>query len=91
MRRALKPDGKVVFTFLELGKENKTHWEIFLHTVNSRVANVSMPINAFLEREVIRQWCRHLGYEVLEMMDDTHAPYGEPVAMQTVAILQRAL
>lgn len=91
MKRALKRDGRVVFTFLELGRENKNHWEIFLHTVESRLGNVNAPLNMFLEREVVRRWCEHLGLDVVEVMDGSHAPYDGPVAMQTVAVLRRSV
>lgn len=64
--RALKPGGRVVFSFLEYA--TPIGWTVFeanLEWVRKRI--VASQINVFMHRADIRLWARRLGFRVEEM------------------------
>lgn len=55
-KRALKPGGRIVFSFLDF--ECFTHWSVFMKTVADE--NPDRVLNKFLARETIRRWAARL-------------------------------
>jgi ubiquinone/menaquinone biosynthesis C-methylase UbiE len=64
-RRAVKPDGKIVFSFLDYGCD--AHWPLFLKTVEDQ--NPQRVLNKFITPEMIRRWARALGLRVERLYD----------------------
>ncbi len=60
-RRALKPDGRIVFSFLESQK----HWPIFQGMVDAGI-NPSGPLIMLIERPMIEEWARRLALEIVD-------------------------
>jgi ubiquinone/menaquinone biosynthesis C-methylase UbiE len=86
--RILRPGGRLVFSFLELAEP--THWPIFAGTVEDELHGRPMPLNQFVERNVIDLWAAHLGYVREYFVDPTRqiaegiGPFG-----QSLAVLRR--
>jgi ubiquinone/menaquinone biosynthesis C-methylase UbiE len=87
MYRVLKPGGLVVFSFLEFGAG--AHWTVFEQTVAHQRAKANPPLNTFIERSVIKVWCRHLGFELLECIDGDQPRWDGKLLGQSIAILRR--
>ena len=64
-RRVLKPQGKLVLSFLEFGDPG--HWFFFENTVAIRKANQQYPLNCFIEQSVIRLWAGRLGFDLVRI------------------------
>ncbi len=62
--RALKPKGKLIFSFLEFADPG--HWRVFEDTVEAQRSAVPTHLNSFIERSAISVWASHLGDRVLE-------------------------
>ncbi len=62
-RRAVRPGGKVVFSFLEYGCPR--HWVPFQYAVASNCRD--QPLTVFLSRDAIAAWARHLDLRVVAM------------------------
>lgn len=75
--RALKPDGAIVFSFLEAA--NPGHWSIFANTVQQRLEKTNIELTMFIERPMIEAWARHLKLSV-DRYEFT-APLGQSVAL----------
>lgn len=86
MRRVLKPDGKVIFSFLEFAE--KDHWPVFVSTVTTQRDSSAPHLNTFIERNAIRLWCEKLGFECQEIIDSAAAPHGDAALGQSIAILR---
>jgi ubiquinone/menaquinone biosynthesis C-methylase UbiE len=71
--RVLRPDGKIVFSFLEM----ETHWHVF-EWARTRVNAPDEPLNMFMERSLIDVWARKLGLKI-----EAYVPMG-----QTAVILR---
>jgi 2-polyprenyl-3-methyl-5-hydroxy-6-metoxy-1,4-benzoquinol methylase len=81
MHRALKPNGTLIFSFLELSEPR--HYRIF----KQDVANYENPheaighINTFLHRDWISQWANELGFGDVEFTSGSdhqnHPPFGQ--------------
>jgi SAM-dependent methyltransferase len=79
-RRALRPGGLLVFSFLEYA----FNWQIFEGTVNLVRAGRELPhLNIFIGRDAIELWCRHLNLEVLSIHGaaDRFIPFAQPVTL----------
>lgn len=77
-RKALRPGGRIVFSFLEYD----CHWRIFEQSVQA--VEESRPLahlNTFFSRDMIRIWCARLGLEIVEIRggDEKAVPLAEPV------------
>lgn len=59
-RRVLKPDGKIIFSFLEF--PNPHHWSVFEHNVASHSPN--KPLDQFVSLDAIKIWAYHLDMQV---------------------------
>lgn len=68
MRRALKPGGRLVFSFLEFAVDH--HWEVFEHTIEQQRAGTTPPLNTFIERSSIEVWAKHLGFGAPRFFSD---------------------
>jgi ubiquinone/menaquinone biosynthesis C-methylase UbiE len=90
MKQKLKPDARIVFSFLEFGQNTDYHWHIFESSVQQRRNPGRIPLNVFLERNAIETWCRHLKYEVVDFIDANESPHGASALGQSVAILRNA-
>jgi ubiquinone/menaquinone biosynthesis C-methylase UbiE len=90
MKLALRPGGRVVFSFLEFGPPTDLHWHVFDATAEAtRQGHQDQhPLNTFVERTAIAAWCRHLGYDIVEFIDGNTSPFGSTPLGQSTAILQ---
>jgi SAM-dependent methyltransferase len=87
IRRALKPGGKLVLSFLEFAVP--AHWAVFEATVNAARAGHQPHLNTFIESDAIRVWAAHVGLTVDEIVPGTSAPWrGQPLG-QSVAFLRK--
>lgn len=85
--RALKPGGKVIFSFLEFAEKN--HWSVFIATVRNKQAGVPQHLNQFIERSAISLWATQIGFEIIEFVDGMALPWGERAIGQAVVVLQK--
>jgi ubiquinone/menaquinone biosynthesis C-methylase UbiE len=76
MKRALRPGGRIVFSFLECAR----HWLIFENCLQERRANRQGVLVTFIELPMIEQWAK-----VLELNIEGYL-FGPPLG-QSVAIL----
>jgi SAM-dependent methyltransferase len=87
IRRALRPGGRLVFSFLEFAMPS--NWDVFVATVDGQRNSRQPHLNQFIERNVIAAWADRLGYRVQAFIDATANPWGEPGSLgQSIAILQ---
>ncbi|MBV9392756.1 MAG: class I SAM-dependent methyltransferase [Verrucomicrobia bacterium] len=87
IKRTLKPDGKLVFSFLEF--MTASQWAAFQVTVDALKHEAKAPLVTFMERSVIDVWCTRLGYVVQDYITGTEAPWGGSPLWQSVAILKK--
>jgi 2-polyprenyl-3-methyl-5-hydroxy-6-metoxy-1,4-benzoquinol methylase len=85
--RALKPAGTVVFSFLEFATDH--HWPVFASTVEQFRTKTMPHLNMFIERNVIRIWADHLGFEFVEIVNGADAPWAGAPLGQCTAILRK--
>jgi SAM-dependent methyltransferase len=85
IKRVLKPNGKLVFSFLEFG--GGAHWDVFDATVTAQRYKAQVPLNSFIERSVIGLWCDRLGYKVESYVSATEAPWGSQPLGQSIVVL----
>jgi 2-polyprenyl-3-methyl-5-hydroxy-6-metoxy-1,4-benzoquinol methylase len=85
--RALKPGGAVVFSFLEFATDH--HWPVFASTVEQFKAKTMPHLNMFIERNVIRIWADHVGFELVEIVNGADAPWAGAPLGQCTAILRK--
>lgn len=85
--RVLKPDGRIVFSFLEF--RMPFHWTVFASTVDDARGRNEHPLNVFIEREVIQAWAAHLGLAVLDVRDgdEPFVPLSRPVTLDSGQVL----
>jgi len=86
MARALTPDGRIVFSFLEFLQPG--HWAVFNGTVEGQRTSQVPHLNMFIERGAIEAWCKRLGLEIVRFVDGTDgSPWGGAPLGQSIAIL----
>lgn len=80
-KRALKPGGKAVLSFVEF--LIPSHWHVFEVDVANMNANV--PPNQFLSRDALHAWAHHLGFAVEAIYDGDkpHIPLSQPVTLSS--------
>src|SRR6266436_3257937 len=74
IRRVLRTDGKLIFSFLEFAEP--LHWGIFEQTVMQERYRSLTHLNEFIERNAIQLWCEKLGYQI-ESFVGADAPWGD--------------
>jgi len=86
-KRVLKPDGRIVFSFLEF--RMPFHWSVFASTVDDARGRNEHPLNVFIERDAIHAWAAHLGLAVLDMRDgdEPFVPLSRPVTLDSGQVL----
>lgn len=62
-KRVLKPNGKIVFSFLDF--QNPNNWGIFEH--NQKNIGTGEPLNQFIGVDAIKIWADQLNLQVLEI------------------------
>lgn len=87
MHRALKPGGRVIFSFLEFSEP--AHWEIFEGTAAGVRHQTLDHLNMFIERPVIDLWRKRLGFECVEFVGSSQAPWNGGPLGQAVVILKK--
>jgi len=85
--RALKPGGRLVFSFLEL--EDAKHHGVF----DSRIASFrkfgwSNTLDVFLHRDWITFWAQRIGFEDVSLTDGTDGTH-HPVFWQALAAMNK--
>ena len=85
--RALKPGGILVFSILEFAA--KSHWPIFLATVEAARQKTSAHLNSFIERDAIATWASKLNFTVGVFLEPDHAWGAAGALGQTTAILRK--
>ena len=85
-KRVLKPDGRIVFSFLEF--RMPFHWSVFASTVDDARRN-EHPLNVFIERDAIQAWAAHLGLAVVDIRDGDQpfVPLSRPVTLDSGQVL----
>jgi ubiquinone/menaquinone biosynthesis C-methylase UbiE len=89
IRRVLKPNGKLIFSFLEFADPN--HWPAFARDIETRRANGAVVVSALvtmIERNAIKCWAERLGFTVERIVDGNNAPWGTGPLGQSIAILR---
>lgn len=85
--RALKPGGRLVFSFLEMTDDN--HWTIFESRVErSRQRRKLNLLDTFLSRDWIERWARKIGFEQPNFIDGQSTEH-HPKMWQTVAAMRK--
>jgi len=86
-KRVLKPDGRIVFSFLEF--RMPFHWSVFASTVDDARGRNEHPLNVFIERETIQAWAAHLGLALLDVRDgdEPFVPLSKPVTLDSGQVL----
>jgi ubiquinone/menaquinone biosynthesis C-methylase UbiE len=64
-KRVSKPNGKIIFTFLDF--ECESHWSIFEKYLED--LNPNRVINKFLSKDAIRRWARKIGLKEERLID----------------------
>lgn len=78
-KRALRPGGRIVFSFLEYDR----HWRIFAESVEAAWRGQALPhLNTFLGRDTLALWCGQLGLHVVDIRggDEAVIPLDEDVS-----------
>jgi SAM-dependent methyltransferase len=80
--RVLKPEGKVVFSFLEFSLPEA--WTVFEDKVAARDKNYPGVHNQFMDREAIDRWAAHLGFSILGINqgDKPHIDLPQPLMLE---------
>jgi ubiquinone/menaquinone biosynthesis C-methylase UbiE len=87
IKRALKPRGTLIFSFLEFG--DPEHRSAFLAEVNNRRAGgMGTDLNTLIERSVIEKWCSEIGYRIALFVDGRSAPWDGHPLCQAIACPQ---
>jgi ubiquinone/menaquinone biosynthesis C-methylase UbiE len=85
IRRVLKPEGHLVFSFLEFAADN--HWNIFKDTVEDQRHQRTPHLNTFIERNAIELWSSRLGFKIEKYIGDhERVGGGEPLGQSTVIL-----
>jgi len=86
MYRALKPEGRLVFSFLEF--DVLSQWGVFEATVVQQKSSTIPHLNMFMEKSVIQHWANHIGFKVIEFINGDNRFEGKALG-QSVAILEK--
>jgi len=87
MKRALKTGGKAIFSFLEFG--NHQHWSAFNNSVNDRKEKISVHLNTFIERPVLKLWADKIGFNIIEFTDGNEKKFNGKNYGQSLAVFEK--
>lgn len=87
MYRALKPKGRLVFSFLEF--DVPSHWSVLEATVAQQKSSTVPHLNMFMEKSVIQHWANHIGFKVIEFINGDINHFDGKSLGQSVAILEK--
>jgi SAM-dependent methyltransferase len=87
MHRALKPGGCLIFSFLEFNAGS--HWTVFEQTVDYQRKSTTPHLNMFIERNVIENWSRRLGFKIDRFIGGDESLGGGGALGQSTVILRR--
>ena len=88
-KRALKPGGRIVFSFLEFTEPG--HWQVFADALAATRARQIFPLNIFIDRDALPVWASHLGLEVVDIRGAAEAVVAEGNLGQAICVLQKPL
>ncbi|TCK42718.1 methyltransferase family protein [Paraburkholderia sp. BL8N3] len=86
--RALKPGGRLVFSFLEFN--TVAHWTVFERTVADQRANKLPVLNTFIERNAIQVLAQRLGFTVDRFIEGMETVDDSDYLGQVTVILSKA-
>lgn len=86
-KRVLKPGGRVVFSFLEFHEPG--HMPIFWATLAAAKAQVTAPMNVFIERGAIQRWADALVMELEEIRYGGEAIVPEGNLGQSICVMRK--
>jgi ubiquinone/menaquinone biosynthesis C-methylase UbiE len=85
IRRVLKPEGRLVFSFLEFAAEH--HWSVFDQTIQAQRDNTTPHLNMFIERGAIKVWAQRGGWQIDRYIEGWEAVGdGGPLGQSTVIL-----
>lgn len=84
MRRVLRPNGRIVFSFLEFAEPQ--HWRVFEMALEGRLSGNPGVLVTHIERPVIEIWAQHLGLAVSFI--DGQENVGPGALGQSIAVLE---
>ncbi|MBB5508169.1 class I SAM-dependent methyltransferase [Paraburkholderia atlantica] len=85
--RALKPGGLAVFSFLEYA--DPAHWDVFEYTLDKQKKGEEIPLNMFIERNVIEKLAEQTGFTVSQFLNGwDRVNDGDPLG-QSVCVLKK--
>jgi len=87
MRRVLKPNGRIVFSFLEFGPPGQ--WAVFEDTVLHQKRQTTPHLNTFIERNAIAAWASHLDLKVDRFIGGWEPVRNNVPLGQSVVVLRR--
>ncbi len=87
MARVLRPDGKIVLSFIEFA--DATHWTFFEASVEGKRAGGGAHLNQFIERNQLRAWTEHLGFSKIDFIDGTAPLWSGNALGQSIAIVTK--
>jgi len=85
-KRVLKPDGKIIFSFLEFAVPN--HWSVF--ETNLAALDTDIPLNMFIGRDAIDAWTSKLDLEIdfIERGDEPYIHLPVPVVFEDGTVVR---
>jgi ubiquinone/menaquinone biosynthesis C-methylase UbiE len=60
--RVLKPNGKIIISFLDF--DEPAHWPVFVYTLQLSKDAADVPMNVFMQKEMIKTFAVHLNLEI---------------------------
>jgi 2-polyprenyl-3-methyl-5-hydroxy-6-metoxy-1,4-benzoquinol methylase len=86
-KRVLKPDGRIIVSFLELSDPD--HFSVFLDTVDRAKRGAIGPINKFISRSSIDIWAQELNLKIVDVRSGTDIIAGGAPLGQSLFVLER--
>ena len=87
MHRALKPEGRLLFSFLEFAKP--THWTQFERAMLARMKGEQRSLCTFIDRNQLTVWARQLHFEIVEYIEGDELRWDRRRLGQSAVILQK--
>lgn len=86
-KRVLKPDGRIVFSFLEYAVQN--NWKIFELSLEDVQSHLN-PLHMFISRDAIEAWASHLDLKIVTIQegDKPHIELSQPVTFKNGRVVK---